>query len=323
MNLREFPKTSLRVSELCLGTMTMGWQNDERESHRILDRALDGGINFFDTADVYSSWVPGNPGGVAEQYLGRWLKNKRRNDLVIATKCRGRMWEGPDGEGLSRTHILRACDDSLRRLGIEQIDLYQCHAPDPNTPIEETVEVLGELVKAGKVRYLGVSNFPGWLTMKANLYAAAHGLPQFVCTQPKYNLTYRRLFDRDLLGYAVEAGLAVIPYSPLEGGLLTGKYKPGQPLPESARHTINQSAPEKFTAQVVRILATLEDVARKRGETMTQTALVWLLSKPFITAPIIGATSVAQLEESLGAGGKRLTPEEMQTLDDVSASASW
>ena len=319
MNLRPLGKTTLSVSEFCLGTMTMGWQNDERESHKILDRAFDAGINFIDTADVYSRWVEGNPGGVSEQIIGKWLKGKPRHEIVLATKVRGRMWEGTDGEGLSRAHILRACDDSLKRLKVEHIDLYQCHAPDPATPIAETVDALAELVKAGKVRYLGLSNFDGEQTQAANDYAASHQLPAFVTTQPKYNLICRQAFEESLQPICEQTGMAVIPYSPLEGGLLTGKYKPRAPLPENARHTLNGRAEAKLTPAVVKVLAVLEEMAQARGETMTQTALAWLLSKSVITSPIIGATSLAQLEDSLGAAGKRLSQAEIERLDDVSA----
>jgi aryl-alcohol dehydrogenase-like predicted oxidoreductase len=318
MLYRAFANTPLRVSPLCLGTMTMGWQNDERESLKILDRALAGGINFYDTADIYSRWVEGNPGGVAEQILGRWLKDKPRDEFVIATKVRGPMWDGPDGEGLSRKHILKACDDSLKRLQLDYIDLYQCHSPDDSTPIEETMDVLNDLIQAGKVRYIGVSNFPGELTSRANNYAHSKNLHKFVSTQPHYNLIFRARFESTELAYVEDSGIAVIPYSPLEGGMLTGKYKTGQPLPERARHTENQRAQDKMTPQVVKVLHLLEEFSRRRGETMTQTALAWLLTKPFMTSPIIGATSIAQLEDSLGAAGKTLSQDEMGELDDAS-----
>jgi aryl-alcohol dehydrogenase-like predicted oxidoreductase len=318
MKFRTIDNTALRVSELCMGTMTMGWQTDERESHQILDRAYDRGVNFFDTADVYSRWVEGNPGGVAETMIGKWLKTKPRDRIVLATKVRGRMWEGESGEGLGRKHILRACKDSLKRLQTDYIDLYQCHSPDPETPIEETVDTLCELIREGKVRYIGVSNFPAELTRKANDYAHSHYQCKFISTQPKYNLIYRAAFEEALLDYVEETRMGVIPYSPLEGGLLTGKYKPGKPLPEHARHTENGRAPEKLTPQVVKVLDVLEQMAAKRGETMTQTALAWLLTKPYIASPIIGATSLQQLDDSLTASGKTLSQEEENELDEVS-----
>ena len=318
MKLRSLGSSDLSVSEQCLGTMTMGWQNEERESHRILDHAFHHGINFFDTADVYSNWVEGNRGGESERIIGKWLKTKPRADAVIATKARGRMWDGADGEGLSRSHLMRACDDSLKRLGVDYIDLYQCHSPDEWVPLEETAGALGELVKAGKVRWLGLSNYTAAQHRAMNECARSAAL-QFISTQPKYNLICRTRVEPDLADYCLHENIAIIPYSPLEGGLLTGKYKPDQPLPEQARHTLNQRAPEKLTPQVVRVLQNLEELSTQRGETMTQTALAWCLTKKFITSPIIGATSIAQLDESLGAAGKRLTAEEEQILNEVSA----
>ena len=315
MKRRSLGSSDLTVSELCLGTMTMGWQTDEKESHRILDHAFTHGINFFDTADVYSNWVEGHHGGESERIIGQWLKTKKRENVIIATKARGRMWYGTDGEGLSRQHLLRACDDSLKRLAIDHIDLYQCHAPDETVPIAETMEALADLVKAGKVRWLGLSNYTAAQHRQMNDHADSKGWPRFIASQPKYNLTMRSRVEPELADYGRSENLAILPYSPLEGGLLTGKYWPGKPLPKNARHTLNQRAPEKMTPQVVRVLEKLKALSGQRGETMTQTALAWCLTKDFITSPIIGATSVEQLEESLGAAEKRLTPEEERVLD--------
>jgi 1-deoxyxylulose-5-phosphate synthase len=246
------------------------------------------------------------------------MKEKPRDRIVLATKCRGPMWDGPDGEGLARSHILRACDDSLKRLQTDYIDLYQCHSPDEQTPIEETVEAMAELVKAGKVRYLGVSNFPAWLHQRANQHAAKLGLPKFVCTQPKYNLIGRRDYEAEVGPMCLREGIGCVPYSPLEGGLLSGKYKPGQALPADSRHTANGRAAEKMTPQVVRTLVKLSEIATARGDTMTQVALAWLNTKSWVTSPIIGATSLAQLEDSLGAIDKRLNADELLALDEVS-----
>ena len=318
MEQRPLGSSDLLVSELCLGTMTMGWQNDERESLPILDHAFHRGINFIDTADIYSNWVEGNRGGESERIIGKWLKTKSRKDVVIATKARGRMWDGEDGEGLSRSHLLRACDDSLKRLGVDHIDLYQCHSPDEWVPLEETVQALGELVKSGKVRYLGLSNYTAAQHRQANDIADKQKLPRFISSQPKYNLICRSRVEPQLADYAAREQIAILPYSPLEGGLLTGKYVPGRPLPKDARHTLNQRAPDKLTPQVVRVLEKLKEISKQRGETMTQTALAWCLTKPFITSPIIGATSIAQLDDSLGAAGKRLTADEERTLNELS-----
>ncbi len=297
----------------------MGWQNDERESHRILDHAFEHGVNFLDTADVYSNWVERNRGGESETIIGKWLKTKSRSELVLATKARGRMWDGEDGEGLSRSHLMRACDDSLKRLGVDYIDLYQCHSPDEWVPLDETVEALGDLVRAGKVRWLGLSNYTAAQHKQANDIADQKHLPRFISSQPKYNLICRTRVEPDLAEYCRREHVAMIPYSPLEGGLLTGKYVPGKPLPKDARHTLNQRAPEKLSPQVVLVLEKLKEISQQRGETMTQTALAWCLTKPFITSPIIGATSLAQLDDSLGAAGKRLSEDEEHLLNDTSA----
>ncbi|MDW8171043.1 MAG: aldo/keto reductase [Anaerolineae bacterium] len=181
-------RTGLKVSRLCLGTMTFGWSADQAESFAIMDEAFASGINFFDTADIYSFWIEGNHGGESETIIGQWLKNKPRHELVIASKCRGRMWPGPNGEGLSRAHIIQACEDSLRRLQTEYIDLYQVHYPDEETPLEETLRALDDLVRAGKVRYVGCSNYPAWLLMKALWISDSLGVTRFDCLQPHYSL---------------------------------------------------------------------------------------------------------------------------------------
>ncbi|MDK9701232.1 MAG: aldo/keto reductase [bacterium] len=324
MQYRKLGNSDLTVSNLCLGTMTMGWANDETESHQILDRAVEAGITFIDTADIYSRWVEGNPGGVSETYIGNWLKRKRSigslsDKLVIATKVRGRMWEGEDGEGLSERHIMRAVEDSLRRLQIETIDLYQCHAPDPNTPIEETWHALAKLVRDGKVRWLGLSNFSGAQHREIIAIADRDGLPRPVSTQPKYNLTVRNEVEVDLLPVVKEANIGMIPYSPLEGGLLTGKYRPNATLPDRSRHTLNGRAPDKLTPTVVKTLGVMDAIAKKRRFPLAQIALAWMLARDWMTSPIIGATSIKQLEESLPASDIKLSKEEVAELD----VASW
>ncbi len=323
MQLIQLGKSDLQVSPLCLGTMTMGWANDEPESHRILDRAVDGGINFIDTADVYSRWVPGNPGGVSETFIGNWLKQstsigKSRNNVVIATKVRGQMWEGEDGEGLSAKHIARAVEDSLRRLQIDTIDLYQCHFPDSNTPIEETWQALSTLVRDGKVRWLGLSNFSGDQHREICRFARSENLPLPVSSQPKYNLTLRKSFETDLLPALIEEHIGLIPYSPLEGGLLTGKYQSSVALPAGARHTMNGRALEKLTPRVQGIIHEMEQIANHHHAKLSQIALAWLLAKPWMTSPIIGATSIAQLEELLPAIEVKLSSDEVSRLDKVS-----
>ncbi|MCX7835997.1 MAG: aldo/keto reductase [bacterium] len=312
--------SELLVSELCLGTMTMGWQNDERESFEILTYAFDHGIQFIDTADVYSRWVPGNPGGVSETIIGNWIKKRGipRHDLILATKVRGRMWDGEDGEGLSAKHIARAIDDSLRRLQMDTVDLYQCHAPDYNTPIQETWYALSQLVKDGKVRYLGLSNYNGAQHLEIIQFAKSEGLPLPVSTQPKYNLTVRGEVELDLVPIIQKYRIGMIPYSPLEGGLLTGKYRRDQDLPHNARHTLNGRALEKLTDQVVEILRILERIAKERNVSMAAVAIAWMQRWDWMTSPIIGATSIQQLQESLQSTEFTLTDEEWQWLSDAS-----
>lgn len=319
MEYRTLGRTGLRVSEFCLGTMTFRWTSTEQESYEVLDAAHAAGINFIDTADVYSRWAPGNPGGVAEEIIGKWMKTKKRGEIVLATKVRGRMWEGADGEGLSRRHILRAVEDSLRRLQTEYIDLYQSHSPDESVPQEETLRAFDDLIAQGKVRYIGCSNFTAEQLREALEVSERHQIARYETLQPHYNLIWRGEYERELEALCREQEIAVIPYSPLQGGFLTGKYKRGQPLPRQGRGAGN----ERFSKwlqdeRALRLLDTLEAVSRARGDTVTVTALAWMLSHPTVTSPIIGASNVAQLNESLGAVGKRLTPEEKQELDQVS-----
>ncbi len=317
MEYRNLGRTGLKVSEICLGTMQFGWTADEQTSFKILDAFYEAGGNFIDTADVYSRWAEGNPGGVSETIIGKWMKDRRnRQDIVLATKVRGRMWEGPNGEGLSRHHIMRAVEDSLRRLQTDYIDLYQVHAPDWSTPIEETLRALDDLVHQGKVLYIGASNYPAWLLMKSLWVSDVRNLVRFDSLQPHYNLVHRAEFERELMHVVQEYGIGVIPYSPLAAGFLTGKYRPDKPLPDSARaERIKQ---RYFTDRNFKLLDKMEEIGKNHGKTIAQVALAWLLTKPYITAPIIGANTVEQLQENLGAVGFRLSDEEMQILDELS-----
>ncbi len=318
MEYRKLGRTGLKVSELCMGTMTFGWTSDEKSAYEVFDRFADAGGNFVDTADVYSRWAPGNPGGVAETYVGNWLKSRPRAEFIVATKARGRMWPGPNGEGLSRMHIMRAAEDSLKRLQTDYIDLYQCHSPDPDTPIDETLRALDDLVHQGKVRYIGCSNYTAYQVCKALWTSDKLNLARFDSVQPHYNLVHRAEFERELRGLCLEEGLGVIPYSPLQGGFLTGKYRRGQAAPQGARGSGDDRMKRYSTEQNYRLLDRLEEIGKARGKSMAQMALGWLLSQPTVTSPIVGANNVAQLEESLGAVGLRLTPEEMATLDEMS-----
>lgn len=317
MNYRKLGRTGLKVSELCLGTMQFGWTADEAISFAVMDAFVEAGGNFIDTADVYSRWAPGNPGGVSEEIIGRWMQARgNRGQIVVATKGRGRMWDGPNGEGLSRAHLLRACEDSLRRLGTDYIDLYQTHFFDADTAIDETMRALDDLVRAGKVRYVGASNYPAWRLTKALWASDKLGLARYDSLQPHYNLAHRAEFERELKPLCEEEGIGVIPYSPLAGGFLTGKYR-RDATPGSARAEGIQKryANERGFA----IVDKLSEIAAARDLTPAQTALAWLLTQPVISAPIIGANTPAQLADSLGAAGIKLTPEEMAALNQASA----
>jgi aryl-alcohol dehydrogenase-like predicted oxidoreductase len=317
MEYRYLGNTGLQVSEICLGTMQFKWTTDEATSYAVLDAFFEAGGNFIDTADIYSRWAEGLHGGEAETIIGEWMKRRgNRRQIVLATKVRGRMWDGPNGEGLSRAHILQACEDSLRRLQTDYIDLYQTHWPDENTPIEETLRALDDLVRAGKVRYIGCSNYTGWELVEALLTARQAGLSAYVSVQPHWSLVEREEFERDVYPVVRKYGLGIIPYSPLGRGFLTGKYRRGQPLPESKRASGVQKL---LTDKNFALLDKLDEIGKSRGKTPGQIALGWLLAKPNMSAPIIGANTPAQLADSLGAVGLKLTAEEVQALDALTA----
>ncbi|MCB9436100.1 MAG: aldo/keto reductase [Anaerolineales bacterium] len=316
MDYRKLGQTGLKVSELCLGTMTFRWTSTEEESLAVLNRAWEAGINFIDTADVYSRWAEGNTGGVAETIIGKWLKDKPRDEVVIATKVRGRMWDGPNGEGLSRQHIMLAVEHSLRRLGIEAIDLYQVHAPDWDTPLEETLHALDDLVRQGKVRYIGASNYRAWLLMKALWVSDAQGYTRFDSIQPHYHLLNRAEVEPDIAAVCLEEGIGMIPYSPLAGGFLTGKYSRDH-TPTDSRGANNNRMARYMTEQGWATLDLIREMGQGYGKTPAQVALGWLQSLPFMTSPIIGANRVEQLDELLGAVGFRLTEDDMQRIDNL------
>ncbi len=318
MNYRNLGRTGLKVSEICLGTMQFGWTADEALSFEILNAAYAAGINFIDTADIYSHWVEGNPGGVAEDIIGKWLRrfNVPRDQVIIATKVRGRMGSDPNAEGLSRHHILHAVEASLRRLGTDYIDLYQTHWYDEQTPIEETLRALDDLVRQGKVRYIGASNYPAWRLMQALWTSERLNLARYDSLQPHYNLAHRADFERELAEVCRVYGIGVLPYSPLGGGFLTGKYRPEDPIPESVR--ADGIKRRYFNEHGWKILAAIEEIAKAHEASPSQVALAWLLADPLITSPIIGPRTLAQLEDNLGAIRVALTPEEKSRLDEVS-----
>ena len=320
MKTTSFGSTDLEVTNLCLGTMQFGWTADQAASVSVLDGYVEAGGKFIDTADIYSRWSPGNPGGVSEEIIGRWMKERgNRGDLVVATKLRGQMWEGPDGEGLGRAHIERAVEDSLRRLQIGTIDLYQTHWPDDDTPLEETLTVFGELVKSGKVRYVGLSNSPTEHMSEALRLASENDLPSFVSLQPHHNLVWRKEYEARKAAFCEENGIAVIPYSPLEGGFLTGKYRRGEPLPDSQR----AGGVKRFlTDDGFDVIAALQEIASARETTIPAVALAWSLTRPATVAPIIGANSTEQLADLLPAGDLSLSADEVRALDEASAWAA-
>lgn len=318
MEYRNLGKTGLKVSPLCMGTMQFGWSADESLSRGILSAAYEAGINFIDTADIYSRWVPGNPGGVSEEIIGRWMKaaGVPREKLVIATKVRGRMGDGPNNEGLSRLHIMQAVEGSLRRLQTDYIDLYQTHWPDVNTPIEETLRALDDLVRQGKVRYIGASNYQAWELMQALWTSDKYNLVRYDCLQPHYNLIHREEFERELAAVCKTYGIGVIPYSPLAGGFLTGKYRRENTTPDSVRaRGLQHACTEKNFA----LIDQMDAIAESHHATVSQVALAWMLANPLISSPIIGPNKMEQWTDNLGALDVHLTEDEIKTLQEATA----
>lgn len=319
MEYRRLGRSGLKVSALALGTMQFGWTADEETSFQVLDAFAQGGGNLIDTADIYTRWTPGNPGGVSEEIIGRWMKSRgNREDLVVATKVRGLMREGILHKGLNRRHIRAAAEASLRRLQTDHIDLYQVHWVDRDTPIEETLEALDLLVKDGLVRYIGASNFPAWRLVESLWVSDKRNLSHFVSLQPEYSLAQpvRANFERELAQACLAFGIGVLPYSPLAGGFLSGKYRRDQPLPASVRAEGIQH--RFYSDQNLDAVEVLHDIAEARGSSPAKVALAWLLAQPWVTAPIVGANSVAQLNDLLGTVELKLTPEEVERLNTVS-----
>ncbi|RIK20986.1 MAG: aldo/keto reductase [Anaerolineae bacterium] len=319
MEYRRLGRTGLKVSAICLGTMQFGWSTDEPTAHAVMSRAVDLGINFFDTADVYSRWVEGNPGGVSETHIGNWLAGGgiRRDQLILATKVKGIMGDGPNDKGLSRGHIMNAVEASLRRLKTDYIDLYQTHSPDHETPLDETLRALDDLVRDGKVRYIGCSNYPAWLLAKSLWISDVRNLARFDSLQPHYSYVHRAEFERELQPLCLDQGVGVIPYSPLGAGFLTGKYRRDTPMPDSARAKGVQQ--RYMNERGFAALEKLEEVGRAHDATIAQTAIAWCLANPTVTSAIIGATSLAQLEDTVRGAEVRLSAEEKEALDAVTA----
>jgi aryl-alcohol dehydrogenase-like predicted oxidoreductase len=317
MNYRYMGRTGLKVSDLCFGAMTFGREADEQTSFQLLDRFVEAGGNFIDTADVYTR-------GVSEEIVGRWLKDKKRDDLVIATKVRFPMGEGPNEVGLSRKHILSGVEASLRRLGTDYLDLYQVHCWDSGAPLEETLSTLDQLVRQGLVRYIGASNFSGWQLQKAIDLSRQMGWEPFSCLQPQYNLLCRST-EWELIPVSLNEGLGVIPWSPLRGGWLSGKYRRGMDAPPSGSR-VEKAGEEGWSESweaynnehTWNLIDTLLAVAEAVDKSPAQVAINWLLQQPAVTAPIIGARNMKQLEDNLGASGWALSEEQVAQLNQAS-----
>lgn len=313
MQLRPLGRTGLQVSPLCLGGNVFGWTADRAASFAILDRFVEGGGNFIDTADAYSRWVPGHVGGESESIIGEWLtQGGRRDRVVIATKVGSDMGQGR--KDLSPGWIARAVEDSLRRLRIETIDLYQSHWDDPTTPLAETLGAYAKLIAAGKVRAIGASNLDAARLAEALATSDRHGLPRYATMQPHFNLVDRAGYAGALEALCRAEGLGVIPYYALASGFLTGKYRSAADAAGKAR---GGGAAKYLNPRGLATLDALEGVATAQGATMAQVALAWMMARPGLTAPIASATSTAQVEELLGATRLTLTPAEIAALDAV------
>ncbi|WP_017733817.1 aldo/keto reductase [Nafulsella turpanensis] len=323
MKYHNLGNTGLLVSELCLGTMTFGGKGfwtaignlEQNKVDELVKGAVDAGINFIDTANVYSE-------GLSEEMTGRSIKNLglSRHELVIATKVRGRMAEGPNGAGLSRAHILWQVEESLKRLGTDYIDLYQIHGFDPLTPLEETLEALDTLVRSGKVRYIGCSNLAAWQIMKAQAYAEHRNLSRFVSLQAYYTIAGRDL-EREIIPLLKDQRMGLMVWSPLAGGLLSGKYDRNGNGPEGSRR-VEFDFPPVDKDKAFDILDIMHRMADEKGISVARLALAWLLHQRAVSSVIIGAKRVDQLEDNLKAVEVTLSPEELQRLDEVSRPAA-
>lgn len=308
MNYRRLGRSGLKVSEICLGAwINFGGRIQDEATFAVLDAARDEGIDFFDTADVYAS-------GKAEEVMGRWMQGKDRRTLTIATKCRWRMWDGPNGEGAGRKHIVDACHDSLRRLQTDYIDLYQIHGPDRETPAEETLRALDELVKAGKIRYFGWSNYDAEMIGESARLSEALGLNRAISLQNNYSMLVRGTEKREN-PRCVQEGIGLIPYSPLAQGLLSEKYLDGS-VPDGARAQGNEGL-EKRLKETLPTMKALAALAHARELTLSQLALAWLLHQPAMSAPIIGASRPEQVKENAKASGIKLSPEELGQIQTI------
>jgi aryl-alcohol dehydrogenase-like predicted oxidoreductase len=289
-------RTGLYVTPICFGGNVLGWTTDQQRSYDVLDTFVAGGGNFIDSADVYSRWAPGHIGGESERILGDWMQARNnRTNLIIATKVGMRMDDGPNGEGLSRYRIIKHVEDSLTRLKTDYIDLYQSHADDLNTPLDETLRAYDDLISSGKVRYIGASNFAAWRLTKALWVSDRHNLARYECVQPRYNLVMRADYERELEPMCTSEGVGVITYSSLASGFFSGKYRAGQALPNSPRAGGVQA--NYMNERGFKILAAVDAVAKELNTTSGQVALAWIMARPGITAAIASGTTVDQVKD--------------------------
>ena len=317
MKMRKLGRSGLEVSPLAFGGNVFGWTADEPTSMRLLDRFVAEGFNFIDTADLYSKWVPGNKGGESETIIGKWLKKSgKRNQVVIATKVGMEM--APDRKGLSPAYIQRAVEDSLKRLQTDHIDLYQSHTDDAETPLADTLGAYEKLIRAGKVRAIGASNYSAERFEEALAVSLKHSLPRYESIQPLYNLYDRADFEHKLQAVCIKNGVGVISYFSLASGFLTGKYRSEADLGKSAR---GQGVKKYLNERGLRILAALDSVSRESSSTPARVALAWLMAQPGITAPITSATSLPQLEELFAATRLQLSAAARSQLDTASRAS--
>jgi aryl-alcohol dehydrogenase-like predicted oxidoreductase len=317
MNYRRLGRTGLKISEIGLGTWwSYGKKVEQEESVRCIRRAFEMGVNFFDTADVYSE-------GKAEQILGEAIRSLPREQLVVATKCAGTAWAGPLGKGLSRKHVIEALHASLRRLGLDYIDLYQVHWPDAETPLDETLKAIDDLIRQGKVLYAGCSNFAAAQIEEAAKLAERYNITRFDSVQPVYSMFSRKV-EADLLPYCGQQGVGVVVYSPLAQGLLTGKYRQGQALPAGSRWAERGEAgmQERYGRNAIEKVEMLICIAERAGKTLSQLALAWILRRAEVTSAIIGATNVRQVEENAPASDWRMPEDVAAEVEKVLAIAA-
>ena len=310
MDYRTLGRTGVKVSPLCLGTMNFPDPSGETESIEIINRALDGGINFIDTANVYNQ-------GESEKIVGNTLKeNGHRDEVVLATKVYGTMGDGPNDGGVSRYHIIKSCEDSLRRLQTDHIDLYQLHRPGLTVPQDETLRAFDDLVTSGKVRYIGCSTHPAWMVMEALAISEKYNLARYVSEQPPYNLLDRRI-ENELIPLAQKYDLALLPWSPLAGGMLAGRYNDPKNYPEGSRASKAEWFARRVNQAGIDVAQKVEKMATERGMTITQLALLWVKDQPGVTSPIIGPRTMTHLEDALGILEKSLDETDIPLFDEL------